>query len=228
MLPLRDNIPTERLPIVTVALIIVNTAVFLYQLSLGQESSRFIYNYGMIPYLVSDSHATIAGVHFPSELTFLTSMFLHGSWLHLIGNMIYLWIFGNNIEDRLGHLVFIVFYISCGILASMTHLITAPHSQIPTVGASGAIAGILGAYILKFPRARILTLIWLGFFVRTVYIPAIFVLGFWFLIQLISGLPTLGTEQGAGVAYFAHIGGFVAGMALFPALSFVSKIIKRN
>ncbi len=223
MIPLRDDNPTERLPIVTVGLIILNTAIFFYQLSLGYDSTRFIFNYGAIPYLITNPGATPEGIHFPSELTVFTSMFLHGGWMHLIGNMLYLWIFGNNIEDQLGHFKFILFYIACGVLAGLSHIITDPASKIPTVGASGAIAGVLGAYLIRFPRARVLVLIWFGFFIRMVYIPAIIVLGFWFIIQLASGLPTLGMTQSGGIAYFAHIGGFVAGIVLFLILNLLQR-----
>jgi len=219
MIPLRDDIPTERLPVVTIGLIILNTAVFLYQLSLGPQAEAFIFNYGAIPYQIVFGGESPAGVNFPSKLTLLTSMFLHGGWMHLIGNMLYLWIFGNNIEDQLGHFVYLIFYVACGLLAGLAHILSDPSSQVPSVGASGAIAGVLGAYLIKFPKARILTLIWLGFFVRLVYIPAIFVLGFWFVLQIIAGLPTVGAGQTGGIAYFAHIGGFVAGIILFFVLS---------
>ncbi len=223
MIPLRDDNPTERFPVFTISLIVINVLVFFYQFSLGKESGVFIYNYGMIPYLVTHPNEIVEGIYFPAELTLFTSMFLHGGFMHLAGNMLYLWIFGNNIEDKLGHIGFLIFYVICGVLAGLAHLITAPNSQIPTVGASGAIAGVLGAYLIKFPRARILTLIWLGFFVRLVYIPAIVVLGFWFIFQLLFGLPTLGVEQGGGVAYFAHIGGFVAGLLFFLLISLFRK-----
>jgi membrane associated rhomboid family serine protease len=140
-------------------------------------------------------------------------MFLHGSWLHLIGNMWYLWIFGNNIEEAMGHFRYLVFYIVCGFLASITHIISNANSIIPTIGASGAIAGVLGGYILLYPRARVMTLIFLGFFIRLLYIPAGFVLGFWFLLQLLSG-STAGRQDAGGVAFWAHVGGFVAGALL--------------
>ncbi len=223
MIPLKDDNPTDSLPIVTVGLIILNCIVFLYQFTLGDNGISFIYNYGAVPYLITNPGMAVEGIYFPPEFTVFTSMFLHGGWFHLIGNMLYLWIFGNNIEDKLGHFTFIIFYILCGLLASAAHIATAPESQIPTVGASGAIAGVLGAYLIRFPKAKVLVLFWFGIFIRTIYIPAVIVLGFWFVIQLFSGLPTLGVEQGGGVAYFAHIGGFVAGILLFVLIMLFKK-----
>jgi membrane associated rhomboid family serine protease len=140
-------------------------------------------------------------------------MFLHGGWMHLIGNMLYLWIFGNNVEDAMGHVKFVVFYVVCGILAATSHALTDPSSAVPMVGASGAISGVLGAYLLLYPHARVMVLIPLGIFARVMYVPAGFVLGFWFVLQLLSGGMSLG-QGGGGVAWFAHVGGFVAGMAL--------------
>jgi membrane associated rhomboid family serine protease len=173
----------------------------------------FVYQYGAIPAVLfgSESLPPEAAV-LPASLTLLTSMFLHGGFMHLIGNMLYLWIFGNNIEDAMGHARFILFYIVCGIAAALTHAWMDPGSAIPMIGASGAISGVLGAYLLLYPRAHVLVLIPLGFFTRMMYIPAGFVLGFWFLLQLLnSGLAAGG---GGGVAWFAHIGGFIAGMIL--------------
>ncbi len=149
-------------------------------------------------------------------------MFLHGSILHVLGNMLYLWIFGDNVEDKLGHVKFFIFYILCGLAATLTHVATTPDSQIPMVGASGAIAGVLGAYMIRFPGARILTLIFFGFFIRIVRIPALFVLGFWFILQLLYGLPSLGSV-GGGVAWFAHVGGFIAGIFLFKLFAIFSR-----
>jgi membrane associated rhomboid family serine protease len=212
MIPIKDENPTSTFPIFTIGIIALNCIIFLYQQSLGRAAAGFILTYGAVPDAVSSFRMT----DFPAPLTLLTSMFLHGGWLHLIGNMLYLWIFGNNIEDQLGHLRFLVFYLVCGAVASSAHIAVTPHSRIPMVGASGAIAGVLGAYIVKFPHARVLTLLWLGFFVRLVRIPAIFFLGFWFIMQLIFGLPSLATPGTGEIAFFAHIGGFLAGLFLFP------------
>jgi membrane associated rhomboid family serine protease len=151
----------------------------------------------------------------PASMTLLTSMFLHGGFMHLIGNMLYLWIFGNNIEDIMGHVRFIFFYVLCGIIAALSHAAIDPDSTVPMIGASGAISGVLGAYLLIYPRAHVLVLIPLGFFTRLIYVPAGFVLGLWFILQILSGGMSLG-QEGGGVAFFAHVGGFVAGMALIP------------
>ena len=215
MIPLRDDNPTTIRPVITVGLILLNILVFLYQISLGpRETQLFVYQYGAIPAVIFGSKALPADlVAIPASFSILTSMFLHGGLMHLIGNMLYLWIFGNNIEDAMRHGRFIVFYLLSGVAASMTHFLTDVTSSIPTVGASGAISGILGAYILLYPRARVLVLIPLGFFLRIMYIPAGFVLGFYFVIQLFQGTLSLG-QSGGGVAWFAHIGGFLAGVLL--------------
>ena len=215
MIPLKDDNPTRITPLVTIGFIAVNALVFLYQWSLGSSGERiFVYQYGAIPAVVAGQQslpAQIAAI--PPMLSIITSMFLHGGFMHIIGNMLYLWIFGNNIEEAMGHVRFVVFYILCGILASMAHILSDLHSTIPSIGASGAISGVLGAYLLLYPRARVLTLVPLGFIMRLMYIPAGLVLSFWFVLQLISG--SLGQGQaGGGVAWWAHVGGFVAGMLL--------------
>jgi membrane associated rhomboid family serine protease len=215
MIPLNDDNPTEITPVVTVALIASCVLAFLYQGSLPPELGElFVYRYGAIPGAIL-RHAALPpeATVLPAYATLLTSMFLHGGWMHLIGNMLYLWIFGNNIEDVMGHVRFVIFYVTCGILAALSHALIEPSSIVPMVGASGAISGVLGAYIVLFPRAQVLVLIPLGFFTRLMYIPAGFVLGLWFVMQLLSGGMSLGRE-GGGVAFFAHVGGFVAGMAL--------------
>lgn len=213
MIPLYDDNPTERTPFITVAFIVACTVVFIYQASLPpQPSETFIFQYGAIPGLLFgevDLPATMS-ISVPAYATLVTSMFLHGGWMHLIGNMLYLWIFGNNVEDVMGHARFIAFYVACGVLAAFSHAITDPSSTVPMVGASGAISGVLGAYILLFPHAHVL-----------VFIPGIgltsvaagIVLGMWFILQLLSGGMSVG-GTGGGVAFFAHIGGFIAGMAL--------------
>lgn len=216
MIPLHDDNPTEINPLVTIALIVACSLVFLYQASLPDKvGESFVFQYGAIPASIFGHEAAFPedSVGFPLTLTLLTSMFLHGGWMHLIGNMLYLWIFGNNIEDVMGHVKFVIFYVVCGLVAAMSHALTDPSSAVPMVGASGAISGVLGAYLLLFPRAQVMVLIPLGIFTRTMYVPAGFVLGFWFVLQLLSGGMSLG-QGGGGVAWFAHVGGFIAGMAL--------------
>ncbi|MBY0248919.1 MAG: rhomboid family intramembrane serine protease [Nitrospiraceae bacterium] len=213
MIPLHDDNPTERFPFVTIIFIAVCVSVFLYQESLPQNPGQaFVFHYGAIPAIVFGQAAfpEDTAVAIPASLTLLTSMFLHGGWMHLLGNMLYLWIFGNNIEDAMGHVKYVVFYILCGVLAALTHAMTDPSSQIPMVGASGAISAVLGAYLLLFPRAHVLVLLPALGMTR---VPAGVVLGMWFVTQLVSGGMSIGA-QGGGVAFFAHIGGFVAGMAL--------------
>ena len=214
MIPLKDDNPTEIRPIVTITLIVLATLVFLYQLSLGKLGQAFVYQYGAIPAALFRSASLppeLAAL--PPSFTLLSSMFLHGGIMHLVGNMLYLWIFGNNVEDAMGHGRFVAFYVVCGIAAALTHAAIDPGSQIPMIGASGAISGVLGAYLLLYPRAMVLVLIPLGFFTRMIYIPAGFVLGFWFLLQILSGGASRG-RGGGGVAWFAHVGGFAAGMLL--------------
>lgn len=217
MIPLKDDNPTEIKPIVTIGFIVTCVLVFLHQVSLPAKFGEiFVYQYGAIPAVVfgyADLPSEIVAVSAYGSL--ITSMFLHGGWMHLIGNMMYLWIFGNNIEDVMGHVKFIVFYALCGILAALSHAAIDSGSTVPMVGASGAISGVLGAYILLYPHAKVLVLIPFGFFSQMIYIPAGIVLGLWFLLQLFSGGMSFGNE-GGGVAFFAHIGGFVAGMALIP------------
>ncbi len=215
MIPLHDDNPTEITPVLTLAFIVICALVFLWQLSLGEDLGRMMLALGTIP-------ATVVGgaslspelALIPPWMTVFTSMFMHGGWLHLIGNMLYLWIFGNNVEDAMGHLRFAAFYFLCGIAAVLAQALPDPESTTPMIGASGAISGVLGAYLLLYPHARVLVAVPLGFILYTARIPAGFVLAFWFLMQLISSLAA-GDQQG-GVAFGAHIGGFVAGMALIP------------
>lgn len=209
MIPLRDLNPTRRFPIVTLALIATNILVFLYELNLGDPALyRLIRSAGVIPYEVTH------GLNPAVARDFITSMFLHGGWMHLLSNMLYLWIFGNNIEDILSPFRFLLFYLLCGIVASLAQVFVHPDAYIPTVGASGAIAGVLGAYLVRFPTARVQSVVFFFYFIRFVEIPAIFVLGFWFILQFFNGLAALDVPQAGGIAYFAHIGGFVAGVAL--------------
>ena len=211
MIPLRDDNPTVLWPVVTIALIAANTAVFFYELSLEPRLlETFIYQMGMVPASIIQAHIPGTGGYF----TVLTSMFLHGGWMHIIGNMLYLWIFGNNIEDSMGHLRFIIFYLFAGLAAAAAHLALNAASTIPTIGASGAVSGVLGAYLVLFPHARIQTLITLGFFIRIVYLPAWVLLIFWIGLQLLNQAVAPLDSVGGGVAYAAHIGGFVAGIAL--------------
>jgi membrane associated rhomboid family serine protease len=215
MFPLRDDNPTSITPIVTWALIAINVMVFLYQLSLGPRASElFAYKYGAIPAVVvgarnlPDSLAVV-----PPAGSLFTSMFLHGGLMHLVGNMWFLWVFGNNIEEAMGSFRFALFYLLCGLLASAAHILSNTNSTLPSIGASGAIAGVLGAYVMLYPRARVWTLIFLVFFVRLMYIPAGLVLGFWFVLQVLNG-SAAGSQSGGGVAFWAHVGGFIAGILL--------------
>jgi membrane associated rhomboid family serine protease len=213
MIPLRDENPTTLTPVVTVSLIILNCLVFLYQVSLGQAEERFILDYAAIPADLLHTRSFGGGTHLFPGVTVLTSMFMHGGILHLGGNMLYLWIFGDNIEDVMGHGRFILFYLLTGAAATFAHAVVAPMSTVPMIGASGAISGVLGAYLLLFPKARVKVLVILGFFIRIISVPAVLMLGFWFLMQMLSGLLSEG-GAGGGVAWFAHVGGFVAGLAL--------------
>jgi rhomboid family protein len=212
MIPLHDDNPTERPPVVTIAFIATCVLVFFYQASLPpQPGEALVFQYGAIPALVfGQAHLPEDIVAIPAYATLITSMFLHGGWMHLIGNMLYLWVFGNNIEDVMGHVRYVVFYLACGVLAALSHAMTDPSSAIPMVGASGAISGVLGAYVLLFPRAHVLVLM-PG--IGMTRVAAGIVLGMWFVMQLLSGGMSIGS-QGGGVAFFAHIGGFISGMAL--------------
>ena len=215
MIPLYDDNPTTIKPVVTLALIAACVSVFVYQLSLSPSAERiFVYQFGAIPSVLFGEDALASRYAIiPTSLSLISSMFLHGGWVHLIGNMLYLWIFANNIEDAMGHRRFIVFYMLCGVIAALSHAVTAPNSSIPMVGASGAISGVLGAYLLLYPRASVLVLIPIWVFLKVVRIPAALVLGLWFFMQLISGSASL-SDGGGGVAWFAHIGGFITGMIL--------------
>ena len=224
MIPLRDANPTRRTPVVTLAFIVACFVVFAWELGLQATSeaslNAFVTEWGVVP---AELLAAWGAGQFLSQetATLITSQFLHGGWLHLLGNLLYLWIFGNNIEDRLGRVLFVLFYLGGGVVAGLTQTAIDPDSTIPLIGASGAIAATLGAYFVLFPGARITTLVFLGFFYQLIEVPAIIVLGFWFLLQLLDGIGSLGMEAGAGVAFFAHIGGFVGG-ALVAWLMIVS------
>jgi membrane associated rhomboid family serine protease len=225
MFPIRDDNPTLSAPVITLVLIALNAAVWILVQGMGAEPylSRSVCELGLIP---GEFLGRLPeGTSFPlsRELTCvitdrhlftpLTSMFLHGGWLHLIGNMWFLWLFGNNVEDSMGRIRYLVFYLLSGLAAAATQTFMSPNSAIPMVGASGAISGVMGAYIVLYPRVRVHLLIFLGFFITRAAVPAYLMLGYWFLLQLLGGLPSLGQESG-GVAFWAHAGGFVAGAVL--------------
>ncbi|HAA89656.1 MAG: Rhomboid domain containing peptidase [Thermoanaerobacterales bacterium 50_218] len=218
MIPLRDSTRSRRFPYVNVALIALNVIIFFKELTLShQELNQVFYVFGVVPAKVNALLNTGAPL-IPLFVPFISAMFLHGSWVHIIGNMLYLWIFGDNVEDRLGHFNYLIFYLLAGIAGSAAHIITNPGSEVPIIGASGAIAGVLGAYFLSFPRSRILTLVPLLFFITIVEVPAVFFLLFWFVIQLLNGITTAGVAANP-VAWWAHVGGFLAGailIKLFP------------
>lgn len=212
MIPLKDNNPTRTFPFITIAFISLNIVFFLFELGQGENIETFVRSFGCTPYEITTGTDMEPFIFFPVRLTIFTSMFLHGGWMHLIGNMLYLWIFGNNIEDRLGHLRFIFFYLLAGIIATFAQIIISPFSTIPQIGASGAVSGILGAYILLYPRAKVLTLIPLFYFIRIISLPAFVVLGFWIVLQIINGFASFSYAAQGGIAFFAHIGGFLAGL----------------
>ncbi len=208
MIPIRDENPTHIFPIVTYLLIALNILVFIFQTLMGQANESFVYQFALIPVELSSNFSL------ESISNIFTSMFMHAGLAHIGGNMLYLWIFGDNVEDRLGSVRYLIFYILGGFIASLAHIITNPSSQVPTVGASGAIAAVLGAYLVLYPRQRVLTLIPLGFFLRLTMLPASLVLGVWFLLQFFQGVMTIGGPDVGGVAFWAHIGGFVSGVLL--------------
>jgi membrane associated rhomboid family serine protease len=221
VIPLKDDIPVRRAPVVTIALIAANVAAFLWQVAVvGLPLSVQVG--GLIPYEILGLRDLPPQDLVPPPLTIFTSMFLHGGFMHIAGNMLFLWIFGNNVEDVLGRLRFVLFYLTCGVVAALSQVAVAAVGGdeasllIPMVGASGAIAGVLAAYMILFPHARVLTLVPIFIFIRLIYVPAGFFIGLWFLLQLVSAF--LG-EQGSGVAFVAHVGGFVAGLVLVKTLA---------
>ena len=231
MLPLKDNVPTRTFPVVSVALIAVNLIVYLYEFFLwfdpasaghptlgSQLYEQFVVEFGLTPCRFGEICPprldTVLAEATAPMLTIFTSMFVHGSWLHVGGNMLYLWIFGKNVEDSMGHGRFLVFYLICGMAAAATQYLQNPASTIPMIGASGAVSGTLGAYILLHPHARIWTLVIFGFFVRTIPVPAFVVLGFWVVLQFANSLLTFARGDTGGVAFLAHIGGFLTGLLL--------------
>ena len=221
MIPLRDLNPIRTTPVVNYLIIIVNVLTFMWELSFGPNLERALFNVAFIP-----ARFWIPGYLLPNLITMFISMFLHGGLLHIASNMLYLWIFGDNIEDRLGHGRYLIFYLLCGFGATLSHAFFNPTSRVPAIGASGAIAGVLGAYLILFPRAQVTTLIPIFFFITIRELPAVIILGLWFVLQLFSGVGSLsvaGAEQAGGVAYFAHIGGFVLGMILVVVMGGMRK-----
>jgi membrane associated rhomboid family serine protease len=218
-------VPRRAAPVVTVMLAAANVVAFVYQISLGMADpaargqpsvEAFLLEFGLVPCRLTGS----CPWDFPHPfVTVFTSMFLHGGLFHIASNLLYLWIFGDNVEGALGHGRFLLFYLACGVAAALGQTMVSPTSEVPMIGASGAVSGVLGAYLLLFPYATILTLVTFGFFIRFVRIPAIIVLGFWIVVQLMNGFLALGTATGGGVAWFAHIGGFVAGLGLLFVLN---------
>jgi len=215
MIPLRDSNPSKTFPVVTIILIIINVVIFLFELSQWKNLTEFLNYFALIPanyFNLADKGISASIERF---YPFITSQFLHGGWLHLIGNVWFLWIFGDNVEDRLGHGKFLFFYLLSGVAAGLTHVYTNPLSSAPTVGASGAIAGVMGAYTILYPRAKVLTLVIFFYFIRFIELPAYIFLGVWFLIQFISGaLAHAAGGASSGIAWWAHIGGFVVGVVL--------------
>lgn len=212
VIPVRDTIVSSTVPLVTYALMAANVGVYVYQESLGGAVEGFIATHGLVP-------QRFVGEWWSDVTPLFSSMFLHGGWLHLIGNLLYLHIFGDNVEDRLGHARYLVLYLLAGATAGVAQVMINPAMAVPMVGASGAIAGVTGAYLLFYPRARVVTLVPIFLFVQVVEIPAFFFLFFWFAFQLLLGLASIGTTTGGGIAFWAHIGGFVSGMVLGPMLA---------
>lgn len=213
MIPIRDQIPTRHIPIVNYLLIAANILGFILMWLAGSNQESVVYQFALIPVNLTTQ------LSLDDVADIFTSMFMHAGIFHLVGNMLYLWIFGDNVEDSMGPLKYLIFYLVGGVVASLTHILTNPGSQIPTVGASGAIAAVLGAYLVLYPQSRVMTIIPLGFLLRVTMLPASIVLGFWFLLQLVSGVLSLGGPDVGGVAFWAHIGGFVSGVVLGKLLA---------
>lgn len=215
MIPLRDSNPSATVPIVTIVLIIINSIVWLYEVSLGPATDRFIIEYGLTPFRFLHYYRYSGGLVDNALVPLFSSIFMHAGWIHVIGNMWFLWIFGDNVEDRLGHVKYLIFYLVCGLGSSLIHVLFNLGSQIPTVGASGAISGVLGAYLVSFPHARIYTLLIIVIIIRFVELPAFIFLIIWFVFQFLSVASQIGSRGDVGgVAYWAHMGGFVVGILL--------------
>jgi membrane associated rhomboid family serine protease len=207
VIPLRDNVPSRRFPWVTYGIIAANVVVFAHEMRLGPGVARFVDGYGLIPVRLHGAHDPVARF-----LPLLTSMFVHGGLMHLFGNMLFLHIFGDNVEDRFGHLRFLVFYLGCGTVAAVAQTVMSPRSSMPMVGASGAIAGVTGAYFVFYPRARVLMLVPILLFWKVLQVPAVLFLLLWFAVQLAYGMISLGGPEAGGVAWWAHVGGFASGV----------------
>ncbi len=212
MIPLKDNIPSRRFPFVNIILIAVNFLVFFYELSLGDHLEAFIYSFSVIPEHLHKNPYALTNIG-----TLFSAQFLHGGWMHVIGNMLFLYIFGDNVEDRLGHTRYLLFYLACGVISFLAQVFFSQNSPLPLIGASGAIAGVLGAYIVLYPYAKILTLIPLFIFIQFIEVPAIVFLGIWFLLQFWMANASLAAATVGGVAFWAHVGGFIGG-ALFISI----------
>jgi len=213
MIPIRDQIPTRHVPVINYLLIVANIVVFIFQWLAGPYEEALVYKFALIPASI------VSNLSIGNITDIFTSMFMHAGLAHIGGNMLYLWIFGDNVEDSMGSGRYFLFYLVGGLVASVTHIITNPGSQIPTVGASGAIAAVLGAYLVLYPQSKVLTIIPLGFFIRMTMMPASIVLGLWFILQFFSGVLSLGGPDVGGVAFWAHIGGFVAGVVMAKLLA---------
>jgi membrane associated rhomboid family serine protease len=242
MFPYRDENPTVLTPVMTIGIIVVNALAWIFLQGAGLSEAamaRSVCDLGLVPGellgTVAPGTAVPLSPNFvcvvdpePSYLTVLTSMFMHGGWFHLLGNMFFLWVFGNNIEDAMGHGRFVVFYLLCGVAAAAAQIMVSPASAIPMVGASGAISGVLGGYLLLYPRVKVHTLVFFGFYATTIALPAYVMLGYWIILQLLGGLPALaGVDTGGGVAFWAHIGGFVAGLILIRLFARAENLERR-
>jgi membrane associated rhomboid family serine protease len=217
MFPIQDSVPSRSVPMITRTLVLINVIVFFFELALPQDTVEgLFYLFGIVPArFTHPDWAAAVGFPLDTYWPLLTHQFLHGGWLHIISNMWALWIFGDNVEDRMGPVRFLIFYLTCGVIAGLTQMLTTPDSTAPSVGASGAIAGVLGAYLLLYPTARLVVMIPILFFPFFFELPAVFYLGFWFFSQLFNGtLALAGPENVGGIAWWAHVGGFVSGLAL--------------
>ena len=221
MIPIRDALRSKNFPAVNILIIVVNIIAFLWELGQGSDLEKVFYVYGIVPLRYSNPEIAAHFTSFGQSLPFLTSMFLHGGFLHILMNMWFLYIFGDNIEDRLGHLRYLVFYLFCGVAAGLIHLVTNWNSNVPTIGASGAISGVMGAYLLLYPRSRILTLVFIFIFIQFIEIPAFIFLGIWFVLQLLSAGASPGNV--GGVAFWAHIGGFATGLVFIKIFDWIPR-----
>lgn len=230
MIPISDSPGRRRLfPIVNVLLVVANILVFLYELSLGPATDQFLVDYGVVPAAITSGHPISPTGADPVYLTLITSQFLHGGFLHIAGNMVFLWVFGDNVEDRLGHIGYLLFYLAAGVVAGLAQVIVDPTSTVPGVGASGAIAGVLAGYAVLFPKASVRTLLFIGPFITMTRLSAFLLIGFWFVLQLISGVAELANtaaSQGGGVAFWAHVGGFIFGLVIMGVLRRATDIEK--